>query len=122
MRSILERGWLRAGAVGAIAVILGIAVCTPAGAAAGDRSRRDRRISVDGGVVIASDETVNGPVGSVHGPAVINGVVTDKVYVGRGDGGINGRVTGGGFVVDGDAIVNGRVGGGVIAGMGDGNV
>src|SRR5262249_9435605 len=123
MRSILERGWLRAGAVGAIAVILGIAVCTPAGAAAGDRSRRDRRISVDGGGVIASGRTPCGPGGSVHGPpAVINGVVTDKVYVGRGDVRINGRVTGDVFVVDGDAIVNGRVGGDVIAVLGRVNV
>jgi hypothetical protein len=118
MRSILERGCVRAGAVVAIAAIVGVAVGTPAGAATGNRSRRDRRISIDGGVVIAPDETVNGPVVSVHGPAVINGVVTDKVYVGRGDLRINGRVTGDVLVVDGDAIVNGRVGGDVIAVLG----
>ena len=115
MRSILERGCVRAGAVVAIAVIVGVVVGTPAGAQTGDRSRRDRRISISGGVVIAPDETVNGPVVSVDGPAVINGVVTDKVYVGRGDLRINGRVTGDVLVVDGDAIVNGRVGGDVIA-------
>jgi hypothetical protein len=125
MRSILERACVRAGAVIAIAVIVGVAVGTPAGAATGDapgrpvpRSHGDRRISVSGGVVIASDETVNGPVVSVDGPAVINGLVTDKVYVGRGDARINGRVTGDVLVVDGDAVVNGRVGGDVIAVLG----
>src|SRR5262245_8518179 len=118
MRSTLERGWLRAGAVVAIAGIVGVAVGTPAGAAGGDRPHRDRRIGISGGVVMASDETVNCPVVSVDGPAVINGVVTDKVYVGRGDARINGRVTGDVFVVDGDAIVNGRVGGDVIAVLG----
>ena len=115
MRSMPKRGCVRAGAVVAIAVIVGVAVGTPAGAQTGDRSRRDRRISISGGVVIAQDETVNGPVVSVDGPAVINGVVTDKVYVGRGDARINGRVTGDVLVVDGDATVNGRVGGDVIA-------
>src|SRR5262249_60920405 len=90
MRSILERGWLRAGAVGAIAVILGIAVCTPAGAAAGDRSRRDRRISVDGGALLASGETPNGPAGSVHRTAVLNGVGSCEVYIRRGGLRVNG--------------------------------
>ena len=112
---MLERGCVRAGAVVAIAVMVGVAVGTPAGAQTGERSRRDRRISISGGVVIAQDEAVNGPVVSVDGPAVINGVVTDKVYVGRGDARINGRVTGDVLVVDGDATVNGRVGGDVIA-------
>src|SRR5262249_34908302 len=118
-------GWAKAGAVVAIAVIVGVAVGTPAGAATGDPpgrpapgSHRDRRIGVSGGVVIASNETVNGPVVSVDGPAVINGVVTDKVYVGRGDARINGQVTGDVLVVDGDATVNGRVGGDVIAVLG----
>src|SRR5262245_8318989 len=118
MRSILDRGCMRAGAVVAIAVIAGVAVGTPAGAARGDRPHRYRRIGISGGVVIASNETVNGPVVSVDGPAVINGVVTDKVYVGRGDARINGHVTGDVFVVDGDATVNGRVGGDVIAVLG----
>ena len=95
-------------------MIVGL-VAVPAAAATGDGSGRDRRISVSGGVVVAQDETIDGPVVSFDGRATINGVVTDDVFVGRGNVRVNGRVTGDVLVLDGDATVTGRVGGDVIS-------
>ena len=102
------------GAVGLAVVILGL-VAAPAAAATGDRLSGDRRISISGGVVVAQGETVNGPVVSFDGPVTIDGVVTDDVFVGRGNLRVNGRVTGDVLVLDGDATVTGHVGGDVIS-------
>ena len=95
-------------------VIVGF-IASPAAAARGDGLRDDRRISISGGVVVAEGETVNGPVVSVDGPATIDGVVTDDVFVGSGQLRISGRVTGDVLVVDGNATVAGRVDGDVIS-------
>ncbi|HXY94543.1 MAG TPA: polymer-forming cytoskeletal protein [Acidimicrobiia bacterium] len=99
----------------AVALFAGVVVAAPAGAATGDRASSDRRISISGGVVVAQDETVDGPVVSIDGPATINGVVDDDVYVGSGNLRVNGRVTGDVLVADGDATITGRVGGDVIS-------
>jgi hypothetical protein len=96
-------------------MVIGGLVAAPAAAGTGDRPGGDRRISVSGGVVVAQDETVDGPVVSFDGPATINGVVDDNVFVGRGNLRVNGRVTGDVLVLDGDATVTGRVGGDVIS-------
>ena len=101
-----------------VGVFVGALGVGPAGAVTGERLRNDRRISVSGGVVIAQDETVDGPVVSIDGPATINGVVEDDVYVGRGNLRVDGRVTGDVLVVDGDATVSGEVGGDVISVLG----
>ena len=96
-------------------MIVGLVAVPAAAAATGDGSGGDRRISVSGGVVVAQDETIDGPVVSFDGRATINGVVTDDVFVGRGNVRVNGRVTGDVLVLDGDATVTGRVGGDVIS-------
>jgi cytoskeletal protein CcmA (bactofilin family) len=70
-----------------------------------------RRISVTGGVVVAADESVDGPVVSADGDARIAGRVNGAVYVGRGDLAVTGRITGDAFVLDGDARIAGRVDG-----------
>lgn len=110
---------------GGVATLLALAVVlvaalggSPAGAVTGERLAGDRRISVSGGLVITEDETIDGPVVSIDGPATIDGVVTDDVYVGSGNLRVNGRVTGDVLVVDGDAIVSGEVGGNVISVVG----
>jgi hypothetical protein len=102
----------------AIALLAGAVLATPVDAAVGDGSKDDRRLSLSGGVVVAANETIDGPVVSFDGPATINGVVTDDVYVGRGALRVNGRVTGDVLVIDGDATINGRVGGDVISVLG----
>ena len=74
------------GALALSAFVL-VAAAVPAGAG-GDvgegRTRGDRRISVTGGVVVASDEEVDGEVVSIDGPVRINGTVNDDVFVGDG--------------------------------------
>ena len=65
-------------------VIVGL-VTMPAAAATGNGSGGDRQISVSGGVIVAERETVDGPVVSFDGDATIDGVVTDDVFVGRGN-------------------------------------
>ena len=84
-----------------------------AGAQDGGNHGSDRRISVTGGLVVASGETVAGPAVSANGPVRIDGRVNGAVYVGRGDLRIDGRVTGDVLVLDGDALISGRVGGSV---------
>ena len=87
----------------------------PAGAARGGSEGNDRRISVSGGVVVAADEVVNGPVVSVDGPVTINGTVNDDVYVGDGRLVIRGRSPANVLVVHGDVLITGRVGDDVVA-------
>ena len=84
-----------------------------AGAQDGGNENPGRRISVTGGLVVASGETVDGPAVSANGPVRIDGRVNGAVYVGRGDLRIDGRVTGDVLVLDGDALIRGRVGGSV---------
>jgi cytoskeletal protein CcmA (bactofilin family) len=81
----------------------------------GGGGNHDRRISLNGALVVATGEVVNGPIVSVDGPATIAGRVNDDVFVGRGDLTISGRVTGDVLVVDGDATVTGRVDGDITA-------
>jgi hypothetical protein len=100
------------------AVLVGIGFAPASEAGVDDGTERDRRINLSGGVVVAANETIDGPVVSIDGPATINGVVTDDVYVGRGALRVNGRVTGDVLVVDGDATIDGRVGGDVISALG----
>jgi cytoskeletal protein CcmA (bactofilin family) len=99
----------------ALAVAVFVVSATPAGAAGTASPRTDRRISVSGGVVVTSDEVVNGPVVSVDGPVTINGTVNDDVFVGRGHLVIRGLVTGDVLVVSGDVVIMGRVNGDVVA-------
>jgi cytoskeletal protein CcmA (bactofilin family) len=99
----------------ALAVVLFVASASPAGAKGSPSPRTDRRISVSGGVVVASGEVVNGPVVSVDGPATINGTVKDDVFVGDGRLVIRGLVTGDVLVVSGDVVITGRVNGDVVA-------
>ena len=102
------------GAFALLALFL-VVFAAPAGAARDGSSRDDRRISISGGVVVASDEVVNGPVVSVDGPVTINGTVNDDVYVGDGRLVIRGKVTGNVLVVHGDVLITGRVGDNVVA-------
>ncbi|HEY7106959.1 MAG TPA: polymer-forming cytoskeletal protein [Acidimicrobiia bacterium] len=90
----------------------------PAAAATGHGTGGDRQISVSGGVIVAQGETLDGPVVSLDGDVVIDGVVTDDVFVGRGNVRINGRVSGDVLVLDGDAVVTGTVFGDVTAVVG----
>jgi hypothetical protein len=102
----------------AVVLLVGFVAAAPAGAAVGGRLKADRRISITGGVIVAQNEVINGPVVSVDGSATINGVVNDDVYVGSGNLMVNGHVTGNVFVADGDATINGRVDGDVISVLG----
>ena len=101
-------------AVMALAVV---AVVVTAAAAFGARgtSPVDRKISFSGDVVVASGETVHGPVATLDGSIRIAGTVTDYVLVGDGELTVSGRVTQGVVVVHGDAHISGRVGGDVVA-------
>ena len=97
-----------------IAVVF--AVCAaPAGAARDGSSRDDRRISISGGVVVATDEVVNGPVVSFDGPVTVNGTVNGRIFVADGRVTIRGHVTGSVLVVHGDVLITGRVGDDVVA-------
>jgi hypothetical protein len=87
----------------------------PAAAARDGSSSDDRRISVTGAVVVASNEVVNGPVVSADGPVTVNGTVNGRVFVGDGRVTIRGRVTGSVLVVHGDVLITGSVGDDVIA-------
>jgi cytoskeletal protein CcmA (bactofilin family) len=109
---------MRRGLLGIFALatfVVFAAFAAPAGAASDGSAGNDRRISVSGGVVVASGEVVNGPVVSVDGPVTINGTVTDDVYVGNGRLVIGGQVTGNVLVVHGDVLITGRVGSDVFA-------
>ena len=100
----------------ALSVVVLAGFAAPAGAATVDRPLRDdRRISITGGEVVVEGDVVNGPVVSFDGPVVVNGTVTDDVYVGNGRLDIGGEVTGDVLVVHGDVLITGRVGGDVIA-------
>jgi cytoskeletal protein CcmA (bactofilin family) len=99
----------------ALAAVVFTALASPAGAARDGSLANDRRISISGGVVVAEDEVVNGPVVSIDGPATVDGTVDDDVYVGDGRLDIRGRVTGDVLVVHGNVLITGRVGGDVIA-------
>jgi cytoskeletal protein CcmA (bactofilin family) len=99
----------------ALILVVFAVFAAPAGAARDGSLRNDRRISISGGVVVTSDEVINGPVVSVDGPATINGTVNDDVYVGDGRLVIRGQVTGDVLVVRGDILITGRVGGDVVA-------
>ncbi len=106
----------RIAAVTAAACVFLVLAALPAGAqsGAGGNTRGgdgDRRISVTGGVVVAADESVGGPVVSVDGDARITGRVNGAVYVGRGDLVVTGQITGDALVLDGNAVVVGRVDG-----------
>ncbi|HMF03917.1 MAG TPA: polymer-forming cytoskeletal protein [Acidimicrobiia bacterium] len=100
-------------AAAAIVFVFLVGSAHAAGAQDGGDYGNDRRISVTGGLVVASGETVAGPAVSANGPVRIDGRVNGAVYVGRGDLRIDGRVTGDVLVLDGDALIRGRVGGSV---------
>jgi cytoskeletal protein CcmA (bactofilin family) len=96
--------------------VLVFATCTaPAAAARNGSTRSDRRISISGGVVVAADEVVNGPVVSFDGPVTVNGTVNGRVFVADGRVTIRGHVTGSILVVHGDVLITGRVGDDVVA-------
>jgi cytoskeletal protein CcmA (bactofilin family) len=97
----------------AIACVFLVGTAHAAGAQDDGNREPGRRISVTGGLVVASGETVDGPAVSANGPVRIEGRVNGAVYVGRGDLRIDGRVTGDVLVLDGDAFITGRVGGSV---------
>src|SRR5262245_21682816 len=97
----------------AIACVFLVGSAHAAGAQDDGNQNPGRRISVTGGLVVASGEIVDGPAVSANGPVRIDGRVNGAVYVGRGDLRIDGRVTGDVLVLDGDALIRGRVGGSV---------
>lgn len=95
--------------------VLVLATCAAPAAARNGSIRSDRRISITGGVVVATDEVVNGPVVSFDGPVTVNGTVNGRVFVGDGRVTIRGHVTGSVLVVHGDVLITGRVGDDVVA-------
>jgi cytoskeletal protein CcmA (bactofilin family) len=97
----------------AIVCVFLVGSARAAGAQDGGNQDHGRRISLTGGLVVASGETIDGPAVSANGPVRIDGRVNGAVYVGRGDLRIDGRVTGDVLMLDGDALVTGRVGGSV---------
>ena len=99
----------------ALSALIFVVLAAPASAALGGGQRNDRRIGVSGGVIVAEDEVVDGPVVSIDGPAVIDGTVTGDVFVGKGRITIRGRVDGDVLVVRGSVVISGRVGGDVVA-------
>lgn len=99
-----------------VMAVAAVVVSAPrAGAARGDSTSNDGRISVSGAVVVAQGEVVDGPVVSVDGPVTVDGTVNDDVYVGSGRLVVRGHVTGDMLVVHGDVLITGRVGGDVVA-------
>ena len=99
----------------ALTAVAFLAFAAPAGAGREGPTHGDRRISVTGGVVVASDEVVDGEVISIDGPVRINGTVNDDVFVGDGNLTIRGEVNGDVLVVHGDALVTGRLDGDIVA-------
>src|SRR6478736_1117885 len=108
----MTRKLLAAFALTALALV---AFAAPAGAGRDGTTHGDRRISVTGGVVVASDEVVDGEVVSIDGPVTINGTVNDDVFVGDGNLTIRGEVNGDVLVVHGDALITGRLDGDIVA-------
>jgi cytoskeletal protein CcmA (bactofilin family) len=102
------------GAIALAAVAFAI-FAAPDGAARDGSSRDDRRISISGGVVVASNEVVNGPVVSADGPVTVDGTVNGRIWVADGRVTIRGRVSGSVLVVHGDVVISGRVGDDVVA-------
>ena len=102
--------------VGFVLTVAVFAVFAAPASAGGDGPpRSDRRISVSGGVYVAQDEVVDGPLVSIEGRVTIDGTVRDNVFVASGDLDIRGRVTGDVLVVHGDVFITGRVGSDVVA-------
>jgi cytoskeletal protein CcmA (bactofilin family) len=99
----------------ALTAFMLVAFAAPAGAGRNGSIRSDRRISVTGGVVVASNEVVDGEVISIDGPVRINGTVDGDVFVGDGSLIIRGQVNGDVLVVHGDALITGRVDGDIVA-------
>jgi len=99
----------------ALVTLLLVVTAAPATAALDRGSRDDRRISLSGQVIVEEGETLDGPVVSFDGSVVIQGVVTEDVFVGRGDLVVNGEVNGDMLVLDGDVVIAGDVGGDVVA-------
>jgi len=99
----------------ALTALVLVAFAAPAGAGRDGATHGDRRISVTGGVVVTSDEVVDGEVISIDGPVKINGTVNNDVFVGDGQLVIRGMVKGDVLVVHGDALVTGRVRGDIVA-------
>jgi cytoskeletal protein CcmA (bactofilin family) len=108
----MHRRALGAGALIAVALAM---FAAPAGAARDGSSRDDQRISISGGVVVASNEVVDGPVLSADGPVTVDGTVKGRVWVADGRVTIRGHVSGSVLVVHGDILITGRVGDDVIA-------
>jgi cytoskeletal protein CcmA (bactofilin family) len=102
------------GASALVAVVFGVAAA-PAQAGRSGSTRDDQRISISGGVVVASDEVVDGPVVSFDGPVTVNGKVDGNIFVADGRVVVRGRVTGGVLVAHGDVLITGTVGDDVIA-------
>jgi hypothetical protein len=102
------------GAVALVAVVFG-ATAAPAYAGRDGSSRDDRRISISGGVVVAADEVVDGPVVSFDGSVTVDGKVDGNNFVADGRVVVRGRVTGGILVVHGDVLITGNVGDDVVA-------
>ena len=99
----------------ALTAFMLVAFAGPAGAGRSGETRGDRRISVTGGVVVATGEAVDGEVVSFDGPVTINGTVDGDVFVGDGNLTIRGEVTGDVLVVHGDALITGRLDGDIVA-------
>jgi cytoskeletal protein CcmA (bactofilin family) len=99
----------------ALTAFMLVAFAAPAGAGRSGATRGDRRISVTGGVVVATGEVVDGEVVSFDGPVRVNGTVDGDVFVGDGNLTIRGEVTGDVLVVHGDALITGRLDGDIVA-------
>src|SRR5439155_26215849 len=100
--------------LGLAAVVL-VAFAAPTDAQDDGSARSDRRISISGSVVVATDEVVDGSVLSFDGPVIVNGTVDGRVFIGDGRATIRGHVTGSVLVVHGDVLITGRVDDDVVA-------
>lgn len=99
----------------ALTALMLVVVAPPVGAGQDGATHGDRRISVTGGVVVATDEVVDGEVISIDGPVRVNGTVNDDIFVADGHLTIRGEVNGDVLVVHGDALVTGRLDGDIVA-------
>ncbi len=97
-----------------IAVVFAVSAA-PVGAGGDNPSHDDRRISVTGGVVVASNEVVDGAVVSFDGPVTVNGTVKGHIFVTDGRVVIRGRVDNDILVVHGDILISGTVNADVVA-------